>query len=108
MSLEIKNIERIEESHSHLPSLRLISAGDDDYIFRCRWGSTNWVVELGRNKTPAGRYPLTVGYGAHRSRREISYNLLANPNFLRHMVMQLTDEVRKIHKTKKITRWNTK
>jgi len=108
MSLEIKNIRKIELEHSHLPALKLTLMTDGMYHFDCQWGNVNWVVELGRNKTPAGRYPLTVGYGAHRSRREISYNLLANPNFLRHMVMQLTDEVRKIHKTKKITRWNTK
>jgi hypothetical protein len=108
MSLEIKNIRKIEAEHSHLPALKLTLMTYKMYHFDCRWGDRDWSIVLGRNKTPAGRYPLTVGYGTHRSKREISYNLLANPNFLRHMVMQLTDEVRKIHKTKKITRWNTK
>ena len=60
MSLEIKNIRKIEMEHSHLPALRLTLMTDKMYHFDCQWGDRDWSIDINRYKNSDGRYQLIV------------------------------------------------
>ena len=96
MSLEIKNIRKIEVEHSHLPALKLVMMSDGMYEFNSYWDDMAWVIQLGRRVNPNYRYPLTIrsAQGFH-SRTECSLAMLCDENFLRFSVMKMMNELNK-------------
>jgi len=95
MSLEIKNIRKIELPHSHLPSLVLILMTDGMYHFDCRWGDRDWSIVLNRYQNLGGRYPITVRSAQGLfSTTECGTGMLSE-NFLRYSVMKMMNELNK-------------
>jgi len=96
MSLEIKNIRKIEMEHSHLPALKLTLMHDNRYHFDCRWNDRDWSIMLGRNKNLNGRYPLTVRSSvAHFTTRELGLGILNSDAYVRYSVKNMIDELSK-------------
>jgi hypothetical protein len=99
MSITIKNIQRIEEPHSHLPSLTPFVMDRIAYHFTCDWEGRRWIIELHRNADAAGRYPLILKYGTLFITMDVSHAMLVNDNFLRHNVKTLIRRLKEKYKT---------
>lgn len=96
MSLEIKNIRKIEMEHSHLPALRLTLMTDKMYHFDCQWGDRDWSIDLNRYKNSDGRYQLIVRSSiAHFTTRELGLGILGSDNYVRYSVKDMIDELSK-------------
>ena len=96
MSLEIKNIRKIEVEHSHLPALRLTLMTDKMYHFDCRWGDRDWSIVLKRYKNSDGRYQLIVrSTVALWSTMELGLGILSSENYVRYSVKGMIDELSK-------------
>ena len=96
MSLEIKNIRKIEMEHSHLPALRLTLMTDKMYHFDCQWGDRDWSIDLNRYKNSDGRYQLIVRSSiALWSTRELGLGILGSDNYVRYSVKDMIDELSK-------------
>lgn len=92
MSLEIKNIRKIEVEHSHLPALRLSLMTDKMYYFDCRWGGRDWSIVLGRTKNLNARYPLTVRSSvAHFTTNELGLGILSSDAYVRYHVKTMIE-----------------
>jgi len=96
MSLEIKNIRKIEIEHSHLPALKLTLMTDKMYHFDCRWGDRDWSIVLGRTKNLNARYVLTVRSSvAHFNQVELGLGILSSENYVRYSVKNMIEELSK-------------
>jgi hypothetical protein len=96
MSLEIKNIRKIEIEHSHLPALKLVMMSDGMYEFNSYWDDMAWLIQLGRMPNLNGRYPLTVRSAQGLfSTTECGTGMLGDQNFLRYSVMKMMNELNK-------------
>ena len=96
MSLEIKNIRKIEVEHSHLPALRLTLMTDKMYHFDCRWGDRDWSIVLGRTKNLNSRYAITVRSSvAHFTTNELGLGILSSENYVRYHVKTMIEELSK-------------
>ena len=96
MSLEIKNIRKIEMEHSHLPALRLTLMTDKMYHFDCQWGDRDWSIDLNRYKNSDGRYQLIVRSSiAHFTTRELGLGILSSENYVRYHVKTMIEELSK-------------
>jgi hypothetical protein len=96
MSLEIKNIRKIEAEHSHLPSLKLLLMTDGMYHFDCRWDDRDWSIVLNRYQNLGGRYPITArSSGAHFTTNELGLGILCSENYVRYHVKTMIDELSK-------------
>ena len=96
MSLEIKNIRKIEIEHSHLPALKLTLMTDGMYEFNCYWDDMAWLIQLGRMTNLNNRYPLTVRSAQGLfSTTECGTGMLSDQNFLRYSAMKMMNELNK-------------
>ena len=96
MSLEIKNIRKIEAEHSHLPALRLSLMTDKMYHFDCRWGDRDWSIMLNRSKNLDGRHQLIVRSSvAHFNQVELGLGILSSENYVRYSVKNMIEELSK-------------
>ena len=94
MSLEIKNIRKIEAEHSHLPALKLVLMTDGMYHFDCHWNIRDWSIMLGRKQNLNGRYPITVrSSAAHFTTRELGLGILGSDNYVRYSVKDMIEEL---------------
>jgi hypothetical protein len=96
MSLEIKNIRKIELPHSHLPSLVLTLMTDGMYHFDCRWGDRDWSIVLGRRLNLNSRYAITVQSSVgHFTTNELGLGILSSEYYVRYHVKTMIDELSK-------------
>lgn len=96
MSLEIKNIRKIEAEHSHLPALRLTLMTDKMYHFDCRWGDRDYQIVLGRRENLNSRYAITVRSSvAHFTTNELGLGILNSENYVRYHVKTMIEELSK-------------